>query len=1482
MAGAALLAASLQSVTAQSIGVNFVNSSGGGVDNGNADSLLASETAGAPAYAQTNWNNLSKWGSGVTLNDSTGAATALFINWDAGWNGSSGTAAALGTPDGKLMDGYLGGNTSIDTLGTSVYGSAWNAKPMVYLSGLSAWCLAHGAIGYTVVMYRCDGGGSWETTHGYVQSVTGNPSANNMVGGADLTPRLYIAQNSTFSGTYKQISTNATSSGTRDASGGNYCVFSGLTNDAVLIRTGGDQSYWGNGAMNGFQIVPAFPTALSVGIPAASVANPVAQGTTDTLSASVNGGTPPYKYQWQTDGGSGGTLTNIPSKTNATFSVNTTGMIPGVNFSYSLVVTDSVLATATSAPAVVNVIQVLPGTLAGTANVAPTPGAYDISQLAEAGGYQSSDGLNYYTDNGQNNNKYCGQTFTTGSNAQGYTLNSLAIGLEGGSQGSQAANTTYDLFIYQISTDGQTANVIADVTNLMASTLAYPNWAQWNFSGIILTNNAVYGYGFGRRSVGGYIGIATSPGWYDAYSGGQIAAFPRNGGAVIYGNAGYGDTSHDGVFDIGLIPNGVAIILNVPSAAPNPAYALTPVKLADTVAVAGSATTYKWLTDDGSGGYNIVPGATSTNLTVIPPDVNPGGADYTTNYYFVATDVLGNSATSSVVALTIHAATVPLITGPTPTNVITFVGDSRSFTVTENGTLPITNQWQFNNGGGYVSLTAQTNTTLALSNLQTTNSGNYQVLAANVVGSASNAVTLTVLPAPAAPVAATQLYFDTVYTNHPWAYWRLNETNDPTAVGAPTYTAYDYSGHGFDPVYGNAVTVGNAGPQPLTYPNMDTNELAVQTAAYTANAYLTPPALNLAGNSNVTFMAWINPNGSQANYTGLLMNRGGPDDGCGFGFIGVTDHLGYTWNNNSSATWSWDSTLAVADGQWNFVAYVITPTNAVVYLGNLNGGTTNFLQATHNINHIAQTFAGGTMRLGGDPSSLNNTFNGLITEATLFTNALSSAQVQQYFLVGIGAEALAPTVPNIAVSPADAAGAGVYSGQNVRLSSTPTGTAPLSLQWQAGPDGSTWTNVPDATNSELLINPFMVGTIYYQLSVTNAAGAGSTTPAAITFNALPAYPPSLWTVNFQETNNIGAGQTAGGGVGHYVGRGILGDGTYWNVLPHILAAGSEYSSGTINSVSDLMDDGVTSSGISCRMNNGGSYNSLGTSLPNSSDVGNLLDQFYRTYYSPNALQFLGVPDGTYNLTCYAGNGVSSQGANNYGSTFVVHDSANGNQTNSTAEATHTTDALSEGVNFVTFTNVHVAGGTLNVDVFGNADTGGSAIIEGAQIQLVSYDPPVAAFTGTPTNGTPPLTVNFANNSTGSTNWLWSFGDGNTFSTTGKTNVSHAYAAAGSYTVSLTAIGALASNSTTNTAYITVTAATPPVIGNVGMSGGSLVLGGSGGTSGQQYRILTSINVALPLASWTPVWTNVFAPDGSYSYTNASPTSGAGFFIIVTP
>jgi hypothetical protein len=62
----------------------------------------------------------------------------------------------------------------------------------------------------------------------------------------------------------------------------------------------------------------------------------------------------------------------------------------------------------------------------------------------------------------------------------------------------------------------------------------------------------------------------------------------------------------------------------------------------------------------------------------------------------------------------------------------------------------------------------------------------------------------------------------------------------------------------------------------------------------------------------------------------------------------------------------------------------------------------------------------------------------------------------------------------------------------------------------------------------------------------------------------------------------------------------------------------------------------------------------------------------------------------------------------------------------------------------------------------------------------------------------------------------------------------------------------------------------------------MVFSGTNGPAGAQYRILTSTNLSLPLTDWTPVATNVFAPDGSYSYTNVSELNSAGYFLLVSP
>jgi PKD repeat protein len=159
-------------------------------------------------------------------------------------------------------------------------------------------------------------------------------------------------------------------------------------------------------------------------------------------------------------------------------------------------------------------------------------------------------------------------------------------------------------------------------------------------------------------------------------------------------------------------------------------------------------------------------------------------------------------------------------------------------------------------------------------------------------------------------------------------------------------------------------------------------------------------------------------------------------------------------------------------------------------------------------------------------------------------------------------------------------------------------------------------------------------------------------------------------------------------------------------------------------------------------------------------------------------------------------------------------------------------------------------------------------------------PPVAGFSGTPTTGFAPLQVTFTDSSTGTiTNWVWNFGDGQSVTNTSNASVNHTYSAAGTYSVSLTVNGPGGSNASTQSGY--VVASPTPTIGNVIRSGGSLVFSGTNCPAGVQYRILTSTNVALPVASWQPVATNNFLSNGTFFYTN-STSSSAAFFRLVSP
>ncbi len=100
----------------------------------------------------------------------------------------------------------------------------------------------------------------------------------------------------------------------------------------------------------------------------------------------------------------------------------------------------------------------------------------------------------------------------------------------------------------------------------------------------------------------------------------------------------------------------------------------------------------------------------------------------------------------------------------------------------------------------------------------------------------------------------------------------------------------------------------------------------------------------------------------------------------------------------------------------------------------------------------------------------------------------------------------------------------------------------------------------------------------------------------------------------------------------------------------------------------------------------------------------------------------------------------------------------------------------------------------------NPTDGSCWVADYANNQVVHLSPTVG-FSGTPTVGPPPLTVQFLSRSTfTATSWAWSFGDGGTSTLE---NPTHTYRAIGAYTVNLAAADASQSGSATAPDYIRV-------------------------------------------------------------------------------
>jgi fibronectin-binding autotransporter adhesin len=73
---------------------------------------------------------------------------------------------------------------------------------------------------------------------------------------------------------------------------------------------------------------------------------------------------------------------------------------------------------------------------------------------------------------------------------------------------------------------------------------------------------------------------------------------------------------------------------------------------------------------------------------------------------------------------------------------------------------------------------------------------------------------------------------------------------------------------------------------------------------------------------------------------------------------------------------------------------------------------------------------------------------------------------------------------------------------------------------------------------------------------------------------------------------------------------------------------------------------------------------------------------------------------------------------------------------------------------------------------------------------------------------------------------------------------------------------------------------PPAISGPALSAGNFIFSGTGGTPNWYYTVLTSTNLALPVAQWTIAATNTFDAAGSFNFIEAiDPNAARKFYLI---
>lgn len=333
------------------------------------------------------------------------------------------------------------------------------------------------------------------------------------------------------------------------------------------------------------------------------------------------------------------------------------------------------------------------------------------------------------------------------------------------------------------------------------------------------------------------------------------------------------------------------------------------------------------------------------------------------------------------------------------------------------------------------------------------------------------------------PSANAVSYPDTVKADNPIAYYRFEDPTNST-------TAIDSSASGANP--GNLVFDDYVAWPKLGQPGIGSNSISFHvytdaagtaeqsyvsvpytpdlnpTGPFTAEAWVRPTSVGVANEwrSPVgTFAGWGDPN-----YAGWFFYQ---SPGVG----GVSSWL---WVQKGGGIWV--GGVPVRKNQWDHLVASFDGTTVSFYVNGVFSGSANASTAVPNSSNplcIGQRADGSCY------------FDGNVDEVAIYTNALSAAQIQLHYQVGLTNFYNGPIGAYINQDPAPATN---YAGRAVSFVVSADGTAPLQYQWYKGT-----APIAGATADTYTFNcAYTDNNALYKVVVTNLYGAATSAPASLT------------------------------------------------------------------------------------------------------------------------------------------------------------------------------------------------------------------------------------------------------------------------------------------------------------------------------------------------------------------------------------------------